>query len=164
MSIIMHISMLCSWTNISSVIFYDDAFFKMMKYSAIILYKMLLPILMCSIIVFLLFNCFTRWHVNYFSIGKKIFIIQTCKKYLWIKYQENFFPIHIGFKCKHIGFLLLRFLFFYKPKFIYISTSQFYAESFLRLRVHPTSVHFFETVYYSFFKIKDKMLKKWFLW
>lgn len=99
-----------------------------------------------------------------FLLEKKIFIIQTCKKYLWIKYQEKFFPIHIGFKCKHIGFLLLRFLFFYKPKFIYISTSQFYAESFLRLRVHPTSVHFFETVYYSFFKIKDKMLKKWFLW
>lgn len=99
-----------------------------------------------------------------FLLEKKIFIIQTCKKYLWIKYQEKFFPIHIGFKCKHIGFLLLRFLFFYKPKFIYISTSRFYAESFLRLRVHPTSVHFFETVYYSFFKIKDKMLKKWFLW
>lgn len=55
-----------------------------------------------------------------FLLEKKIFIIQTCKKYLWIKYQENFFPIHIGFKCKHIGFLLLRFLFFSKPKFIYI--------------------------------------------
>lgn len=89
-------------------------------------------------------------------------------KLVWSTFELNtkeiFFPIHIGFKCKHIGFLLLRFLFFYKPKFIYISTSRFYAESFLRLRVHPTSVHFFETVYYSFFKIKDKMLKKGFLW
>lgn len=99
-----------------------------------------------------------------FLLEKKIFIIQTCKKYLWIKYQGNFFPYILVSNANTLDFSCYCFYFFNKPKFIYISTSRFYAESFLRLRVHPTSVHFFETVYYSFLKIKDKMLKKWFLW
>lgn len=113
MSIIMHISMLCSWTNISSVIFYDDAFFKMMKYFAIILYKMLLPILMCSIIVFLLFNCFTRWHVNYFSIGKKKYSsFKLVRSTFELNTKEIFFPYILVSNANTLDFSCYGFYFF----------------------------------------------------